>query len=123
MAEYKDMAKVDAGMGGTAGAGITGAFKIRHESGKFVIYAKLGACLGLGGEVSLKFETGYDTIYEFFKCVSYQLKRIDFNKITDAIEGDAYAAYCQIKYMVIVGRRELASFVGMELFDIISEFN
>jgi hypothetical protein len=58
IAEYKDMAKVDAGVAATAGIGVKGGFSIRHEGGKFVIYAKVGACLGLGGDGSLKLRRG-----------------------------------------------------------------
>jgi hypothetical protein len=56
--EFKDVAVVNPGVSGRAGLGITGAFKIMHEGDRFVIHAKLGACLGLGGGASLKFEVG-----------------------------------------------------------------
>lgn len=123
VAEYKDMAKVDAGVAGMAGLGIKGAFKIRHEKGKFIIYAKLGACLGLGGDATLAFETGYETIGEFFKCVAYQLKRADFHKIDDAIEADAYKAYCQIRYLIIAKGRKIEEFVVKQTVELKREFD
>jgi hypothetical protein len=115
VAEYKDMAKVDAGVAGTAGAGVYGAFKVRHEEGNFVIYAKLGACLGLGGDATLKFAAGVDTIGEFFKFMAYQLKRADWHKIAEAFDKEAYVIYCKIKYMLIAKSRELTDFVGMSV--------
>ncbi|MYM29526.1 hypothetical protein GTP58_14445 [Duganella sp. CY15W] len=123
IAEYKDMAKIDTGVAGTAGIGVRGAFAIKHEEGKFVIYAKIGACLGLGGEGSLKFEAGTATIGEFFKCVAYHLKRLDYHKLGDAIEQDAYEAYCKVKYMVVAGGRRLEQFVDEQLDTIEKEFD
>lgn len=123
VAEFKDIAKVDAGVAGNAGIGIKGAFKIRHENGKFVIYAKLGACLGLGADANCKFEAGTETIAEFFKCVAYQLKRADFHKIRDAIELEAYKAYTQINYLVIAKGREFANFAHRSLLEIKMEFH
>lgn len=123
IAEYNDMATVDAGVNGNAGAGVTGAFKIAHENGKFVIYAKIGACLGLGGKGSLKFEADTKTIGEFFKCVAYQLKRADFHKINDAIDKAAYTAYCQVKYIVIVKRKQLEDFAEQRLDELENDFN
>jgi hypothetical protein len=123
IAEYKDMAKVDAGVAGMAGAGVKAAFAIKHEDGKFVIYAKLGACLGLGGDATMKFETGVDTIGEFFKCIAYQLKRVDYHKITDAIDEMAYKTYCQVKYMIIAKGRQLEDYVDKSIVDINRDFN
>jgi len=123
MGEYKDVAKVDSGVAGNAGIGVKGAFKIAYESGKFIIFARVGACLGLGCEGSLKFETGMDTINEFFKCISYQLKRADFHKIEDAIDKRTYEIYCQIKYLVIVEGKKIEEFVDKTLIEIESEFN
>ncbi|TFW28822.1 hypothetical protein [Duganella callida] len=123
IAEYKDMAKVDAGVAGTAGAGIRGAFAIKHENGKFVIYAKLGACLGLGGEGSIKFEAGTDTIGEFFKCVAYHLKRIDYHKLGDAISQEAYTAYCQVKYIIISTGKDIKEYANKQIDRLEAEFD
>lgn len=110
--EYKTMAKVAYGASATAGIGAKGAFKIGIEKGNFVIKAKLGACFGFGAEGSFSGEVGYDTIGEFFKFVSYQLKRADFHKIGDFMEKQAYDYYCQIYYLVVVKGQELRSYVG-----------
>ncbi len=113
IAEFKDMAKVDAGVAATAGIGIKGAFKFKHENGKFVIYARMGACLGLGGEGKVKFEAGTKTIGEFFKCLAYQLKRADYHKMADAIDIDAYEAFCFAQYLMVAQGRAAEYFVEM----------
>lgn len=122
-AEYKDMATVDGSVAGNAGIGVKGAFKITYESGKFVIYARVGACLGLGCEGSLKFEAGVKTIKEFFKCVAYQLKRADFHKINDAIDKEAYEIYCRIKYIIIATGKSLEDFVDKNRAELMDEFD
>jgi hypothetical protein len=123
VAEYKDIAQIASGAAATAGIGVKGALKVKHEEGKFVIYAKLGACIGVGGDGTLKYEASFETIGEFFKCLAYQLKRADFHKIRDSIEADAYGAYCQVKYLVIANGRVLEEYVEKELTSIDKEFN
>ena len=122
IAEYKDMAKVDVGVAATAGIGAKGSILIKHEGGKFVIYAKVGACLGLGGEGSIKFEAGFGTIGEFFKCLAYNLKRTDYHKIGDIIEKDAYETYCQVKYLMVAAGARIEEFVDKSVTQIASDF-
>jgi hypothetical protein len=122
VAEYKDMAKLDAGVGTTGGIGIKGAFTMRHEGGKFVIYAKLGACLGVGADAICKFEARPETIGEFFKCLAYHLKRADFHKISDAIDAETYEAYCKVKFMVIAKGHALKDYVVKRTYDLNEEF-
>jgi hypothetical protein len=122
VAEFKDMAKVDAGVAGTAGIGVKGAFKFKHESGKFVIYARMGACLGLGGEGKLKFEAGTGTIGEFFKCMAYQLKRADYHKIADAIDDEVYKAFCWVQYLMIAQGDVAEKFVYITLGELSFRF-
>jgi cell division septum initiation protein DivIVA len=121
--EFKDVAVVNPGVSGKAGIGVKGAFKIMHDGDRFVIHAKLGACLGLGGGASLKFEVGTKTIGEFFKCVAYQLKRADFHKMQEAIATDAYKTYCQIYYLAITEKRQLEEFSHKVAKDIADEFD
>lgn len=113
---------MSAAVHGLAGVGIKGAFQIKHEEGSFVIYVKMGACLGIGGDASMKYEVKTETIGEFFKCVAYQLKRADYHKIADAIEADAYSAFCQIKYLIIANGRNLDDFAEMELSQLLREY-
>lgn len=122
IAEYKDMAKVDVGVAATAGLGAKGSILIKHEGGKFVIYAKIGACLGLGGEGSIKFEAGFGTIGEFFKCLAYNLKRTDYHKIGDIIDKRAYEIYCQVKYLMVAAGSRIEEFVDKSVNEITSEF-
>jgi hypothetical protein len=122
IAEYKDIALISYGVAADAGIGVKGSFKITHEKGKFAIYIKAGACLGVGGTAKLKLEAGFGTIGEFFKCVAYQLKRADFHKMADAIDQEAYDAYCQIKYILIVTGGELAKYATVSLNELRLEY-
>jgi hypothetical protein len=123
VAEFKDMALISYGVAGNAGIGVKGTFKITHEKGKFAIYIKAGACLGLGGTGTLKYEADYDRIGEFFKCVAYQLKRADFHKISDLIDRNAYEAYCQIRYIIIAKGESLGKYFNKEAEEIKEEFD
>ncbi len=113
--EFTDIATIGAGVAGMAGAAASAKFKIQHRGGRFVITAKLGVCLGLGGEGQLTFEVGTDTIGDFFKCVAYQLKDADYAKMADEIEKDAYTAFTQILYLHVVTGESLVSFAVMGL--------
>jgi hypothetical protein len=108
--EFKTVAKVGAGAAGSAGAGFKGAFKIGTRNGSFVISARAGACWGLGGEGALSGEVGYETIQEFFKFVSYQLKRADYKKIADFMDQEVYRYYCKVYYLVIAKGAKLADY-------------
>jgi hypothetical protein len=122
VAEYKDVAKVGVGVGGAAGIGVKGAFNIKHVDGTFVVYVRLGACLGLGGDATCKFEVGSETIGEFFKCVAYQLKRADYHKILDVIDPRAYDVYCKVCYLILVTGRDLQRYATMIRENLDEEF-
>lgn len=122
VAEFKDMAKVNTGVAGSAGAGINGAFNFKHEDGKFAIYVKLGACFGLGGDANCKFEADADTIGEFFKCIAYQLKRADFHKLSDAINAVAYQTYSMVNYLIVAKGRGIEEYADRQLRDINDDF-
>jgi hypothetical protein len=110
--EFKTVAKVGLGGGASLGVGFTGAFKIQVDKGRFVITARAGACFGMGGEGALSGEVGYETIMEFYKFVSYQLKRADYKKIADFIDQEVYDYYCKVYYLVIAKRANLADYAN-----------
>ena len=101
IAEYKTFAMVGAGVAVAAGAGIKGAFEISIENDRFIVRAKLGACLGLGGDGNVKAEVSAGTIAEFFKFTAYQLKRIDYHKLSGFIADEAFTALTQTFYLII----------------------
>lgn len=121
--EFKDIAKVSVGLGVAGGIGAEGALAFRHESEKFVVYAKLGACLGVGANAICRFEAGYDTIGELFKCLAYQLKRADFHKIREAIDTATYKAFSEVNYLIAATGRDPTAYVNTSLEDIHREFN
>ncbi|KQQ34778.1 hypothetical protein ASF61_22435 [Duganella sp. Leaf126] len=78
--------------------------------------------MGLGGDGSIKFEAGFGTIGEFFKCLAYHLKRLDYHKIGDIIEADAYELYCKVKYLIISTGSRVEDFVNKSVDSIAYEF-
>lgn len=111
--EYRDVATIKPGVAALAGAAAQGAFKIGHMNGKFVITAKLGACLGLGGEGKLTFEVGTETIGDFFKCLAYQLKDADYHQMMEVYTKEAYQAYGHILYIVVATGQDVRAFAHM----------
>jgi hypothetical protein len=108
--EFKTVAKVGLGGAASLGVGFTGAFKIQVDKGRFIITARAGACFGVGGEGALSGEVGYETIMEFCKFVSYQLKRADYKKISDFMDQRAYGYYSKVYYLVIAKGANLADY-------------
>jgi len=110
--EFKTVAKVGLGGAASLGVGFTGAFKIQVDNGRFVITARAGACFGVGGEGALSGEVGYETIMEFCKFVSYQLKRADYKKISDFMDQRVYEYYSKVYYLVIAKKVNLADYAN-----------
>ena len=122
-AEYVDVAMIKPGV--TAAAGVMGslAFKCFYENGRFKITAKAGLCIGLGGKGTFTGDVGVETIGEFFKCIAYQLKHLDWHKFMELMHKDAYVAYCQILYVVVVEGKRLVDSVGKEFLLLTAEFD
>jgi hypothetical protein len=121
--EFKTVAKVGLGGGVSLGAGFTGAFKIGTRNGSFVITARAGACFGIGGEGALSGEVGYETIQEFYKFVSYQLKRADYKKIAHLMDQEVYGYYCKVYYLVLAKKADLASYANKIAGSIETEYD
>jgi hypothetical protein len=54
--------------------------------------------------------------------VAYHLKRLDYHKIGDIIEADAYKTYCQVKYLMVATGSRVEDFVNKRVQVIASEF-
>ncbi|MDR3409532.1 MAG: hypothetical protein P4L87_01065 [Formivibrio sp.] len=121
VAEYVNVAEVHPKVEGQAGASGTLGFKIDYKSGKFVIHAKAGLCIGLGGKGDITFAVSAATIGEFFKCVSYQLKHVDWKKVDGLIQKDAYKAFASISALVAITGDKLENYVTTEWDDLTSQ--
>lgn len=121
-AEYVEIASVRPGVSAAAGVMGSLALKCFYEDGKFKITVKAGLCVGVGGKGECTFDVGVKTIEEFFKCVAYQLKHLDWRKARDLMEQQVYNAYSQILYMAVAEGKKLAASVGKSIEDVEAEF-
>ncbi len=121
-AEYVDVAMIKPGV--TAAAGVMGslAFECFYESGKFKITAKAGLCVGIGGKGEFTADVEVATINQFFKCIAYQLKHLDWHKFSELMAEDAYKAYYKILYMVVAQGKKLVDFFGKQIGNLEDEF-
>jgi len=119
IAAYADVAKVSAGVSAIQGLAATLGFECDYRGGKFVIAAKAGACLGLGGSGSVACEVGVAQIGQFFMCISHQLKQTDYRKMPGMIGELAFKIFNQILYLNVAVGKDIKSFVGIEV-DIIA---
>ena len=121
-AEYVDVAMIKPGV--TAAAGVMGslAFKCFYQDGRFKITAKAGLCLGVGGKGTFTADVVVGTIEEFFKCIAYQLKHLDWIKARELMDKVVYDTYCRILYVVVAEAKRLAESVGKSIQELEVEF-
>ncbi|MFL6674479.1 MAG: hypothetical protein ACJ8LG_14455 [Massilia sp.] len=118
IAAYTDVASCSANASLIQGLAASLGFECDYRDGKFVVAAKAGACLGLGGSGSIGGKVGVAEISQFFMCVAHQLKQADYKKLGGLMNKVAFATLNQIFYLVVTADRTLESFVGVEANDI-----
>ncbi|MDB5950580.1 MAG: hypothetical protein JWR65_2435 [Massilia sp.] len=121
IAAYTDVASVSAGASLIQGLAATLGFECDYRDGNFVVAAKAGACLGLGGSGSVAGKVGAAQISQFFMCIAHQLKQADYKKMVGLIPKEAFATFSQILYLVVAGHQTLESFIGSEAIAIEQE--
>lgn len=67
--EYADIASVGAGVAAIQGLAAKLGLEVGYKNGNFVIAAKAGGCLGLGGSGNFACSVGADQIAQMFMCV------------------------------------------------------
>jgi hypothetical protein len=112
IAAYADIASVSAGAALIQGLAATLGFECDYRDGNFVVAAKAGACLGLGGSGSVGGKVGAAQISQFVMCLAHQLKQADYTKMGEIIAKNAFFTFNQILYLVVVSNRTLESFIG-----------
>lgn len=122
IAAYVDVASINAGASLIQGLAADLGFECAYKNGSFVIAAKAGGCLGLGGSGNVACKVGAEQIGQFFMCIAHQLKQADYRKLTELMKEDAFSALNMIFYSISAGQRKLESFVGARLDDIEREF-
>lgn len=118
IAAYVDMATVTTDVSLIQGIAATLGFECGYRNGNFVISAKAGACLGLGGSGNVAAKVGAEQIGQFFMCIAHQLKQADYKKILGLMSESAFETLNQIFYLLIIADRALESFVGKDAVDI-----
>lgn len=122
IAAYVDMASVSGDVALIQGLAATLGFECDYRNGHFVVAAKAGACLGLGGSGSVAAKVGAEQIGQFFMCIAHQLKQSDYKKIVRLMNKSAFLVFNQLLYMTVASTRALETFVGRELIDIQREY-
>jgi hypothetical protein len=112
IAAYTDVASVTEDASLIQGLAATLGFECDYRDGYFVIAAKAGACLGLGGSASLAGKVNKAQIGQFFMLIAHQLKQADYRKLVKLMGATAFTIYNQILYLTIATNRTLESLAG-----------
>lgn len=112
--EYVDIAKVSTGVAAIQGLAAKLGLQCDYKEGRFVIAAKAGLCLSLGGSGSVALEVGAEQIGQFFMCMAHQFKQADYRKVADLMQQEAFETFNRILYLAVVQKGNLESFVGKE---------
>ena len=113
IAAYADVAKVGGGVSAIQGLAAALGFECDYRKGKFVIAAKAGLCLGLGGSGSVACEVGEAEIGQFFMCIAHQLKQVDYRKVPDMMGELAFITFNQILFLHVSASKKIEDFIGM----------
>jgi hypothetical protein len=122
IAAYVDMASISGDVALIQGLAATLGFECDYRNGHFVVAAKAGACLGLGGSGSVAAKVGVEQIGQFFMCIAHQLKHSDYKKTVSLINKTAFFAFNKIIYMHIAINRKIEDFVGLSINEIQDQY-
>lgn len=123
IAAYTDVASVSTGASLIQGLAASLGFECDYRNGNFVVAAKAGACLGLGGSGSIGGKVGAEHINHFFMCIAHQLKQGNYKKMSGLMKHQAFDTLNQIFYLVASGHRTLVSFAGVKADDIENKYS
>ncbi|MCS0591650.1 hypothetical protein ACFQ09_25180 [Massilia norwichensis] len=115
IAAYVDVASVSADAALIQGLAASLGFECAYRNGNFVVAAKAGACLGLGGSGSVGAKVGLEQIAQFFMCIVHQLKQSDFKRIPQLMAEAHFYIFNKIMYLASTRGSSLESFVGARL--------
>lgn len=119
--KFAAIAKLEIGVSLQAGAGGSAVFYVTYIQGRFRIYCKAAFCWGAGAKGSLGFEVDSGCYLAFMKSFMYMLRNVDYQKLADMMELDAFQALCAIP--LIMAARGVQAAVAMveETKDIIAQ--
>jgi hypothetical protein len=122
IAAYVDMAAVSADVALIQGLAATLGFECSYRNGSFVVAAKAGACLGLGGSGCVGATVGKEQIAQFFMCIAHQLKQSDYKKIPQLMLEAHFYVFNKILYLSTIANQNLESFANKQLREINDRF-
>lgn len=122
IAEYVDVASVSCGASLIQGLAATLGFECDYRGGKFVIAAKAGVCLGMGGSGNVAGEVGLGQIGQFFLCVAHQLKQVGYKKMPQLMGQITFEIYNKIFYMVVTEGKNFEDFVGVRIDKLLRDY-
>lgn len=122
IAEYVDVASARCEASLIQGLAGTLGFECDYRQGNFVIAAKAGVCLGLGGAGSVAGKVGVAQIAQFFLCIAHQLKQADYRKMTGLMQAQAFDAYNKIFYFVVTENKNFEDFVGVQINELTTDY-
>jgi hypothetical protein len=112
IAAYADLASVNPDASLIQGLAANLGFECRYSNGYFVIAAKAGACLGLGGSGSIGAKVNAEQIAQLFMFLAHQLKQSDYKKIIALMNEATFAVFNQIFYLHVAMGRSIESSIG-----------
>lgn len=95
-AKFTAIAKLSLGATAQAGAGGSAVFYVTYINSRFRIYCKAALCWGVGAKGSLGFEVDGNSFSTFMKSFLYMLRNVDYQKLEQMMEGDAFRSLCAI---------------------------
>jgi hypothetical protein len=122
IAAFTDVASVSADVSIIQGLAASLGFECDYRDGNFVIAAKAGACLGLGGAGSVAAKVGAAQIGQFFMCIAHQLKQADYKKVLGLMNEAAFLTLNHLFYLTVATDRSIESNVGKTKRSIENEY-
>jgi hypothetical protein len=122
IAAFTDVASVSADVSIIQGLAASLGFECDYRDGNFVIAAKAGACLGLGGAGSVAAKVGAAQIGQFFMCIAHQLKQADYKKLIGLLNESAFLTLNYIYYLIVATNRPIESFIGKSIMIIADDY-
>lgn len=119
--KFAAIAKLEMGVSLQAGAGGSAVFYVTYIQGRFRIFCKAAFCWGAGAKGSLGFEVDGGCYLAFMKSFMYMLRNVDYQKLADMMELDAFQALCAIPLIMAARGVQAAVAMADQATDIVSQ--
>ena len=119
--KFAAIAKLEMGVSLQAGAGGSAVFYVTYIQGRFRIFCKAAFCWGAGAKGSLGFEVDGGCYLAFMKSFMYMLRNVDYQKLAEMMELDAFQALCAIPLIMAARGVQAAVAMADQAMDIITQ--